>query len=212
MTTKLLWILPAVIIAGLFSGCTPKAKYERLLKKELASGVRYDSLFMGLYLGMPEKEFYTRCWNLNGQGIIKQSPRNMSVEYKMKDELNYPGTMDFYPEFVDGKIYEMPVRFIYNGWAPWNTKLSSDSLQLDVLEWFEKMYGPGFFDVKHSVRGTAFVKINGNRRISIFKEDDMYVWAVYTDMLVKKEVSDTTSRIGDIQKDISKKLEKQDDK
>lgn len=208
MKTKLLWILPAVIIAVLFSACTPKAKYERMLKKELASGIRYDSLFMGLYLGMPEKEFYTRCWNLNGQGIIKQSPRNMSVEYKIKDELKYPGTMDFYPEFVNGKIYEMPVRFIYNGWAPWNKKLSSDSLQLDVLEWFKKMYGPGFFDVKHSVRGTAFVKLDGNRRISIFKEDDMYVWAVYTDMLVKKEVSDTTSRIGDIQKDISKKLEK----
>jgi hypothetical protein len=208
MKTKLLLIIQAVIIAGIFSACTPKAKYERMLKKELASGVRYDSLFMGLYLGMPEKEFYTRCWILNGEGIIKQSPRNMSVEYKIKDELKYPGTMDFYPEFVDGKIYEMPVRFIYNGWAPWNAKLSSDSLQLDVLEWFKKMYGPGFFDVKHSVRGTAFVKINGNRRISIFKEDDMYVWAVYTDMLVKKEVSDTTLKVGDIQKDISKKLEK----
>ncbi len=208
MKTRLLLIIPAMVFAVLISGCTPRARYEKMLKKELASGVRYDSLFMGLYLGMPEKEFYTRCWILNTQGIIKQSPRNMSVEYKIKDELNYPGTMDFYPEFVNGKIYEMPVRLIYNGWAPWNTKYSSDSLQLDVLEWFKKMYGEGFIDVKHSARGTAFVKINGNRRISIFKEDDMYVWAVYTDMLVNKEVSDSTSKIGDIQKDISKKLEK----
>ena len=50
----------------------------------------------------------------------------------MKDELKYPGLMDFYPRFVEGKISEMPVTFNYAGWAPWNQKLSSDSLQHDV--------------------------------------------------------------------------------
>jgi hypothetical protein len=52
------------------------------------------------------------------------------------------------------------------------------------------------------------VKIDGNRQISIFKEDDLHVWAVFTDMLISKEVSDTTSKVGNIQKDISKELEK----
>ena len=142
------------------------------------------------------------------EGLIRQSMRNTTVEYQIKKELKYPGTMDFYPGFVEGKIYEMPVRYLYNGWAPWNKKLSADSLQLDVLQWYKKQYGEGFIEVKHPKRGTAFVKIDGNRQISIFKEDDMHVWAVFTDMLVKKEVSDTTSKIGNIQKDISKELEK----
>jgi hypothetical protein len=211
MKTILLWLMTLVISGYIFSGCSPRAKYNRLLKQELASGIRYDSLFMGLYLGMPEKEFYTRCWALNQQGLIRQGSRNTTVEYQIKNELKYPGIMDFYPEFIQGKIYEMPVRFSYNGWAPWNNKLSSDSLQINVLNWFRKMYGDGFMEVKHPKRGIAFIKINGNRRITIFKENDLYVWAVYTDMLVKKEVNDTTSKIGNIQKDISKKLEKKDD-
>lgn len=208
MKTRILWLMPLLISVYIISGCTPKAKYENMLKNELASGVRYDSLFMGLYLGMPEKDFYTRCWILNGQGLIRQGTRNMTVEYQLKDELKYPGTMDFYPQFAEGKIYEMPVRFIYNGWAPWNKKLSSDSLQVEVLKWYEMQYGDGFIEVKHPERGTAYVKVNGNRRISIFKEDEMHVWAVFTDLLVKKELNDSTSTIGNIQKDISKKLEK----
>jgi hypothetical protein len=209
MKTKILWLMPVLIYVLIISGCSQKTKYDRMLKHELASGVRYDSLFMGLYFGMPEKAFYTRCWVLNQRGLIRQGNRNMTVMYELKNELKYPATMDFYPEFVQGKIYEMPIRFLYNGWAPWNTKLSSDSLQVEVLKWYEKQYGEGFIEVKHPTRGLAFVKVNGNRQISIFKEDELHVWAVFTDMLLKKQMRDTTSTIGKIQKDISNKLEKE---
>jgi hypothetical protein len=211
MKTITLWLMPILISVCVFTGCSPKTKYDKMLKKELASGVRYDSLFMGLYLGMPEKEFYTHCWELNKRGIIKQGMRNMAVEHQLKDQLIYPSTMDFYPLFVDGKIAEMPVVFIYNGWAPWNKKLSSDSLQVNVLKWYEQQYGKGFMDVVHPTRGTAFVKVNGNRRISIFKQDDLHVWAVFTDMSVSKDSKDPTATMSDIQKTISDSLKKEDD-
>jgi hypothetical protein len=81
MKKVILWLLPLLISVSMFSGCTPKAKYDRMLKRELASGVRNDSLFMGLYLGMNEKDFYTHCWKLNAQGLIKQGMRNTTVEY-----------------------------------------------------------------------------------------------------------------------------------
>lgn len=190
-----------IILSSVIYGCSPKARYERRLKNELATGVRYDSLFMGLYLGMPQKDFYIHCWNLNRQGLIKQGPGNTTVEYQLKSELKYPGTMDFYPDFVEGKIAEMPVKFIYSGWAPWNNKLSSDSLQADVLQWFEKKYGDRFMKVDHTKKGSAYIKLNGNRRITIFKEDEMNVWAVFTDMSVMKEINDT-SGTGNIPKDI----------
>jgi len=208
MKTKISWLMPVLISIWIISGCSPKAKYEKMLKSELASGVRYDTLFMGIYFGMPEKEFYTRCWNLNKKGIIRQGMRNTTVEYQLKNELKYPGTMDFYPEFIEGKISEMPVEFLYNGWAPWNKSLSADSLQSDVLKWYEKQYGKGFIEVKHSKRGIAYVKIDGNRRISIFKEDEMHVWAIFTDMTVKNVSNDSTSKVGNIQKDISNRLKK----
>ena len=99
--------------------------------------------------------------------------------------------MNFYPNFVNGKISEMPVRFIYSGWAPWNQKLSSDSLQSDVLQWIEKKHGGRFMKVDHPKRGSAFINLNGNRRITIFKENDMNVLALFTDMSVMKEINDS---------------------
>ncbi len=207
MKKRIECILP-VLIAGLnICGCSPEPKYERMLKHELASGVRHDSLFMGIYLGMPEKDFYTHCWMLNREELIKQGTSNTTVEHALREELKYPATMNFYPEFSRGRIVEMPVRFIYSGWAPWNKSLSSDSLQSEVLKWYENVYGNGFITVKHPRRGIAYTKIDGNRRITIFKEDDMHVWAVFTDMLVKRELNDSTSEAGKILDEITNGLE-----
>lgn len=180
-----------ILLTGLMliSSCTPRDKYDQKLKEELASGERSDTVFMGLYLGMPEKEFYTRCWELNKSGVIRQGSTNTTVLYEVKKELDYPGTMDFYPRFNDGKIFEMPVRFKYNGWAPWNKKLSSEKLQSDIVDWYEDIYGKGFIRVKHPEHGLAFVKLDGNRRITIFRQDEMHVWAVFTDMLARNDWS-----------------------
>ena len=70
--------------------------------------------------------------------------------------------MNFYPSFVDSKIAEMPVKFTYAGWAPWNQKLSSDSLQTDVMQWIEKKYGDRLMQVDHPKRGSAYIKLDGN--------------------------------------------------
>lgn len=173
----------------LISSCTARDQYDRKLKEELASGNRSDTLFMGLYLGMPEKEFYTRCWELNKSGAIRQGATNTTVMYEVKKELDYPCTMDFYPRFNNGKIFEMPVRFKYKGWAPWNKKLASEKLQSDLVDWYEDLYGRGFIRVKHPEHGLAYVKLDGNRRITVFRQDEMHVWAVFTDMLVKNDWS-----------------------
>jgi hypothetical protein len=187
MKVRVEWFLAVLILGCTVTACTPKAKYERRLKRELASGVRYDSIFMGMYFGMSQIDFYTHCWKLNKQGLIKQGGNNSTVEYQVKKELKYPGTMNFYPAFADGKIVEMPVEFIYTGWAPWNKKMSADSLQIDVLNWYKKVYGKDFMEVRHPEHGIAFIKVDGNRRITIFKQDDMHVWAIFTDMLVRQD-------------------------
>ncbi len=188
------FLFPFLLTISLFLfSCSPKSKYERTLKRELASGVRVDSLFMGLYLGMTDKDFYSHCWQLNRQGLIKQGSNNTTVQYITKNELRFPSTMDFYPVFHKGKIVEMPVKFTYTGWAPWNKDLSSDKLQEDVLKWYTEVYGGGFMEVRHKEKGSAFVQIKGNRRISIFKENEMSVWALFADMLVLKEIGNIPS-------------------
>ncbi len=192
MKKIILLLVPLMIIGFFIPGCTLKTKYDRKLKHELASGVRNDSMFLGMYLGMPQKDFYTRCWKLNHRGLVKQGGTNTTVEFQISNELKHPCLMNFYPRFVKGKIAEMPVRFVYNGWAPWNKELSSDILQIDILNWYKKAFGEDFIEVKHPSKGIAFVNLNGNRQISIFKEDELHVWAVFTDMSVKKELTDSS--------------------
>jgi hypothetical protein len=205
MKTKNLWLV-LILVSGLsIVACTPKARYDRMVKRELASGVRNDSLFFGLYLGMPEKEFYAQCWKLNGKGLIRQSELNNSVLHVLKTEVIYPCDMDFFPKFYQGKIYEMPVRYLYNGWTPWNKNLTSDKLQENVLKYFEKTYGTGFIEVKHKLRGSAYVKVKGNQRITILKQDEMHVWAIFTDLLVNKDWKNIYSNPVNIQNDTTKK-------
>jgi hypothetical protein len=184
---RMKWMMVVFMAALIMGGCSPGKRYERRLKKELASEIRYDSLFMGLSFGMTSEEFFKHCWGLNKDSIVRQGSANMSVQYDINEELDYPATMNFYPHFGENKIIEMPVRFIYNGWAPWNKELSADKLAKDVKHWYEEIYGKGFITVTHPLKGEAYTKIDGNRRITIYVENDLYVWAIFTDMLYATE-------------------------
>ena len=177
------------LIVFLTIGCGKKARYDRMVKRELASGERYDSLFFGIYFGMTSKDFYTHCWELNKQGLIRQGTSNTSVLYKM-NELNHPAEMNFYPHFHEGRIYEMPVTYSYEGWAPWNKHLSSDSLQIEILQLYKARYGDDFMEVTHPKRGTAFIKVDGNRRITIYKLDERQVGVIFMDLLVENEIKE----------------------
>ncbi len=171
----------------LLTGC--QHPYREKVKEELASGIRYDSLFLGVSLGMERKAFYDTCWKLNKRGLVMQGPSNMSVEYRTKDLLKYPALMRFYPGFYENKIYEVPATFSYEAWAPWNKQLSADSLVEDVKDLMDKWYGKGYIEIDQKDGKKAFVKVNGNRRISIYKVSDQYVHAVFTD-LTKEEAAE----------------------
>jgi len=187
------WVVLTGIAALLAGGCSPGKTYERRLRRELSSGVRYDSLFMGISFGMTSEEFYKHCWGLNKDSVVRQGSANMSVQYDINEELDYPATMNFYPEFYEDRIVEMPVRFIYNGWAPWTKELSASNLALDVKQWYEEIYGRGFITVRHPMNGNAYTKIDGNRRITIYVENDLYVWARFTDMSHKTKIDSLTT-------------------
>ncbi|CAN5450811.1 hypothetical protein BH23BAC1_BH23BAC1_17160 [soil metagenome] len=175
-------------IIFLVFACSKESEYNQMVERELAKTMRQDSLFLGLKFGMTQKEFFNHCWELNQKKAIKEGPQSQSVEYKMSKELSKPAVMNFYPEFHDDKIYQMPVSITYEAWAPWNKNLFSDSLQLDVLKFFEKHYGKGFIKIEHPQKGIAYVKMDSNRRISIYKKNDSDVSIIFTDMLIDQKV------------------------
>lgn len=181
-------ILTSIFLcAVLFSSCRSHEYYDKL-DAELASGARYDSLFLDINFGMTQKEFYAHCWELNKQRQVSNGSNNSSVLYKLDDELSHPADMNFYPEFYEGKIVKMPVVISYNAWAPWNEELNADHLVKDVLVLFKKWYGDDFMTISAENRGTAYVKIDGNRRISIYKKNESQVEVLFTDLLIEKEL------------------------
>ncbi len=58
----------------------------------------------------------------------------------------------------------------------------------------------------------AYVKVDGNRRITIFKQDELHVWAIFTDMLVTRDWKDSPPVPVIVPENINKDLEKQDDR
>jgi hypothetical protein len=168
----------------------PKDEYSRLVKQELATKKRKDSLFLGISFGMTSKEFFGYCWELNKKGIVTDGSNNTMVLYKMDSALKYPASMNFYPDFHENKIFHMRVTFQYNAWAPWNKAQFSDTLLPDVLRLYRQWYPGGnpFIEMKDSTKGTIYVKVDGNRRILLGKQDDMVVRADYTDLLIEKKL------------------------
>ena len=179
-------VVYVMALTSLLTGCHEPSGYEQMLERELASGERNDSLFLGLYLGMSSKDFYMHCWEMNKEGLVRQGSRNTTVAYQMKDELPHAAVMDFYPTFREDRIVEMPVVVHYTAWSPWNRNLWADSLQVDMVHLLEGWHGKGFIKVKHPKKGVAYVKMDGNRRIVVAALDDQDVRVLYTDMSVDR--------------------------
>ncbi len=166
--------------------------YKELEDKEVASGKHKDSLFMGIYLGMPSKDFYVHCWELNKQGLFTDGANNTSVLYHFKkDELKYLASMNFYPDFHNDKIYKMRATLNYDAWAPWNKNMGADSLLQNILVLFKTWYPNGnpFITIRDEKRGTIYVKIDGNRRITVGKYDDIRVKVDYTDVSIERSLT-----------------------
>ena len=178
---RIKWIVMLLVIWG----CTGKSPYKNMLDRELASGVRNDSLFLDIGFGMGKKDFYAHCWDMNKQGLVKQGPNNLSVEYRMDSSTSLPVFMRFYPQFEENKIIRMPVEFSYVTFTPTDPSTSAETLLEEVKQLMEQWYGEGFLymEDEEGMR-KLWIKVDGNRQIRIFKKDVATVAVDITDMSV----------------------------
>ena len=191
---RIITSLTSLIMVVLFSACgnSDMKAYEELKATELSSGKRVDSIFMGIYFGMTSKQFFAHCWRMNKQGIFTDGLNNTAVLYKLNHgELTHDASMNFYPDFDNGKIYRMKATFKYDAWAPWNKNMFSDSLLADVRRLYTSWYPSGndFIPITNEKKGTIYVKIDGNRRITIGRFNDVEVRVHYTDLITEQNFS-----------------------
>ncbi|MBG9376056.1 hypothetical protein I5907_07410 [Panacibacter sp. DH6] len=178
-----------IIFVFLLAACKESSmqQYNQLVQKELSTGKRVDTLFYGIAFGMDLRQFYKHCWELNKQGIFTDGTNNRAILYKLNNhELKHDASMNFFPEMAGDKIYKMQATFQYNAWAPWNKHLYADSLLPDVLQFYRQWYRDGnpFIQISDEEKGTIYVKVDGNRRITIGRFDDRIVKVDYTDLSV----------------------------
>jgi len=168
------------------SGCF-QSEYTRLVKAELAKGVRNDSLLFGIRFGDTRNEFYGKCFDLNKQQLVTAGAGN-NVEYVFSDSLFHRSPTNisllFYPSFdQNDKITNMKMQFSYRAWAPWNRDMQSDSLLGKTEKILMNWYGGNNFILANVGGKQMPVKLDGNRRILVYTWDMKSVSVEVQDIL-----------------------------
>lgn len=165
--------------------CSSEISYEQMVKNGLGSGVKQDSLFLGYHFGMDVQTFLSSSWELNRQGIITGQTK---INYQLQD-LDHIANMEFYPTFVGDVIVRMPVTIGYSGWAPWNEHLWPEVLVDDLIEYYGGIYETEFTPIYvPEIDGFAYVSIEGNREIRLYKNSQSTVRADFIDLSVYGKV------------------------
>lgn len=163
-----------------------QSEYTKLVKNELASGIKNDSVFYNLKFGQTKTHFFETCYAYNKKKILTHGPNNSYVQSFLypKDSTNTTEIMRmlFYPKFnPDNIITAFDMKFSYVAWAPWNKTLQSDDLLPKIQDTLLKWYpGNNFMKVKN-----VLVKVDGNRQIQLAIHTEQEVSVLIEDLSYK---------------------------
>lgn len=183
-----------LVLAFYLYGCSesPSEQYKAMEQKEIESGVRYDTLFKGLYFGMQHDVFRKYCYYMNTvKHDFKNEGANTSWLESNIAEMSYPSAINFYPVFKEGVITEMNASIYYKDAVFKDGIFEKDSLLFDVLDLMRKWYGSEFIKIKSpdSFSQDVYVSVRGNRRVSVYPtlSSEVKVWMV--DLYAKEKES-----------------------
>jgi hypothetical protein len=175
-------IIALVFSIALLISC--QSDYTKLVKKELASGIKHDTVLFDLSFGNTRKEFYQICWDLNKNGTATHGENNNYVKtiLGLKDTLNKVKKIKlmFYARFSEkNMIRGLDMKFTYTAWAPWNKELTAEKLLPSVKDTLLKWYpGNPFLKLKQDI----LVKVDGNRQIQLKIASDREVSVLIEDL------------------------------
>jgi hypothetical protein len=153
-----------------------QSEYSKLVKRELKSGVKKDTLLFNLKFGDTKKDFFERCMELNKKGLLTQGPSNDYAQYTLKEVKTTDKTSDiillFYAKTNENYIITgMDMKFYYSAWSPWNKNLEAKELiprvKDTILDWFP---GNKFIDITLKDKSQISIKVDGNRQIKLSED------------------------------------------
>jgi hypothetical protein len=185
MLKSIKYSISILILGILSSGC--QSDYTKLVKEELAKGVRYDSVLLGINLGDTRNDFYGRCFDLNKSHLVTDGGGGF-VKYMLIDSIFHKDPVGievlFHANFDNkDKLAEMLLELTYAGWSPANPAYSADSLKVNTMKLLKHWYGGNDFIIAKVNDKDMTVKLDGNRRILIYKKDEQNVEVKIQDIL-----------------------------
>lgn len=170
-----------------------QSQYDKVVKRELATGKEYNEMMFDMKIGLSKKEFYGKCWQLNKEKLVAQGPSNQYVRHVLDSvsPIYNPSSrieMLFFGLFDDEDLMRgMRFRFSYTAWAPWNKELQPEKLQEEIKAMMKTLYpGNDFFNLDTKVNDQPIaVKIDGNRLITVYVFDNRFVQAYIEDLNAK---------------------------
>ena len=187
-------IIFCLLVLTLFLACEIESEYSKLLKKELKSGKSFNDLVLGLKIGQTKDDFYEICADLNKKKLITSGARNLYPEYILypKDSVENGKKirMSFMGIFDNDRIMKgMDIRFNYYSWIAWREEYNSDNLINEIKDTLQLWYpGNNFIEIDlklDSKNNLAYVKIDGNRQITMYKIDGRDVAVIIEDVSEK---------------------------
>lgn len=187
-------IIFCLLVLTPFLACEIESEYSKLLKKELKSGKSFNDLLLGLKIGQTKDDFYEICADLNKKKLITSGARNLYPEYILypKDSVENGKKirMSFMGIFDNDRIMKgMDIRFNYYSWIAWREEYNSDNLINEIKDTLQLWYpGNNFIEIDlklDSKNNLAYVKIDGNRQITMYKIDGRDVAVIIEDVSEK---------------------------
>ncbi len=175
-----------VLVAAAIIGCAEKQTYDEIVAEEMASGIKKDSLFHGLYFNMSLRDFYQHCFEMNQKGIFFQNDFNVEIITHYEEDFSAPVDFVFFPEERGPTIQKVIGYMKYSRWAPFSEKYSSGRLLEEVKAELEEWYpGRSFIKIAHPEGHWpyAYVKVDGNRKIMLYRSfEDQKVEMIFENL------------------------------
>ena len=179
-------LIVTMIASIMCTHCAESPSYEEIVARELSSGERHDSLFMGIHLNMHMQTFYDHCFEMNQKGLFFKKPGSVDVMYTFEEDFSAPVEFVFFPHGGHVLIQEVRGHMIYKKWTPFTKEFNAEKLQEELKEKMEEWYGGRPFIKMDHPQGYwpySYVKIDGNRKIQLYRSfDDSKVEVVFENL------------------------------